>query len=362
MKKSPEIDSMYKTMFSELMQRSVDGALVSEFSPEGSFIGTEVKGRKYWYYEPRGGARKYVGPSTPDLDEKVENFRSLKDTYRSRRKLVSTLKRQARLPGADPFVGDVIEKLADAGLFRLRAVLVGTVAYQTYSALLGVRLPSQTMATDDADFAQFHSVSAAIEDTLPPIMEVLREVDETFQEIPHQADGRRATTFQNSKGYKVEFLTPNTGSEDYLGHPARMPALGGASAEPLRFLDYLIHEPDTAIVLHKGGVVVNVPQPAKYAIHKLIVASRRRDDKATASKRDKDVMQAVSIARAMIETRRHEDLAEAFVEAWERGPSWRKGLATGLGYMRREDRDEVEAGLREGLEAIGEKPEGYLPA
>ncbi|MBL3684602.1 hypothetical protein F2981_18295 (plasmid) [Sinorhizobium meliloti] len=57
-----------------------------------------------------------------------------------------------------------------------------------------------------------------------------------------------------------------------------MPALGGAAAQPLRFLDYLIYHPIRAVLLHGAGVLVNVPAPQRYAIHKLIVASRRLTD------------------------------------------------------------------------------------
>jgi hypothetical protein len=37
-------------------------------------------------------------------------------------------------------IGDVVAGLARAGVFRLRSVLVGTVAYQSYPAILGVEL------------------------------------------------------------------------------------------------------------------------------------------------------------------------------------------------------------------------------
>lgn len=137
------------------------------------------------------------------------------------------------------FTGDVVEALSNAGIFRLRGVLVGTVAYQCYSGLLGVRLPSTAMQTGDADFAQFHSISAAIDDSLPPMLGLLKAIDSTFREIPHQTDSRFTTQYENSKKFKVEFITPNTGSDEHAGHATKMPALGGAAAQPLRFLDYL---------------------------------------------------------------------------------------------------------------------------
>jgi hypothetical protein len=47
------------------------------------------------------------------------------------------------------------------------------------------------MQTGDADFAQFHEISVAVGDTLPPILDVLHRVDPTFREVP---DGRVSAT------------------------------------------------------------------------------------------------------------------------------------------------------------------------
>jgi hypothetical protein len=91
--------------------------------------------------------------------------------------------------------GDVIAALAMAGVFRLRGVLVGTVAYQTYAAMLGVRLSAGPLQTGDIDIAQFKNVSVAIGDSTPPALDVLKEVDKTFRAIPHVVDGRRVTSY-----------------------------------------------------------------------------------------------------------------------------------------------------------------------
>ncbi|WJI64332.1 GSU2403 family nucleotidyltransferase fold protein [Mesorhizobium sp. C416B] len=41
-----------------------------------------------------------------------------------------------------------------------------------------------------------------------------------------------------------------------------------------RFLDFLIRDPIRTALLHRSGLPVLVPSPQRYAIHKLIVASR----------------------------------------------------------------------------------------
>ena len=371
--KMREIDLVYRTMFAELGQRCLDAQFVrdfviegidAKFSVDGSFVKTSVKGRDYWYHQSSsadGRRRKvYVGPvSDPDITRRVEEFRNLKDDLRGRRKLVSTLVREAGLPVPERFSGEVVEALAAAGLFRVRGVLVGTVAFQCYPGIFGMKMPSSSMQTGDADFAQFHSVSVAVEDTIPPILNILRGIDPSFREIPSQGDPRRSTQFESVNRYKVEFLTPNRGSDELSGKPARMPALGGAAAQPLRFLDFLIHEPVRSVMLHRSGVSVVVPAPERYAVHKLIVASRRRKDANGLLKREKDVRQAGLLASAIVGTRRHSDLAEAYAEAWNRGPSWREAISRGISYMSAETADVLREGLMRGLDAIGLDPGEY---
>jgi hypothetical protein len=64
----------------------------------------------------------------------------------------------------------------------------------------------------------------------------------TFRAIAHRSGAAAKSAFVTDGGYRVEFFTSNRGSDDHLDHLARMPALGGASADPLRFLDFLIRD------------------------------------------------------------------------------------------------------------------------
>ena len=232
------LDITYQTLYSELVQRSLDESFTSEFSANGRFVAVEVKGKKYWYFDtpkPEGGAqdRRYVGPvDDPEITKRVEAFKDLKADLKGRRRLVSTLTREAYLPRPLPMTGQVVEGLAKAGFFRMRGVLVGTVAYQCYPAVLGTRLDAVAMQTGDADFAQFHEISVAIKDSMPPILEVLRQVDPTFREIPSQVDGRVSTQFVSRDKFKVEFLTPNQWSDDQEGKPVADAGVGRGGGIP----------------------------------------------------------------------------------------------------------------------------------
>ena len=324
----------HQTMFADLVQRCQD-ATFDEHYPEGGSFVRHVRGdREYWYYVPsiRVDPRRthlYVGPcGDPDIETRVATAGSLKVSYRERRALVSSL-RATGLPYPDRITGDVVEALWKAGFFRLRGVLVGTVGFQAYAGLLGTKLAGSSLTTGDVDLAQFHCISLLVDDTTPPMGDVLACVDPTFKAVPSLASLAISAAYANDSGYKVEFLTPNRGSDEHQGKLTRMPALGDVGATPLRYLDFLIYHPVTSVLLHKGGVPVTVPAPERFAIHKLIVSSLRRSDPNGYAKAAKDLMQAGLLIQTMVADRRADDIGSAWMEAWERGPCWQKHLAEG---------------------------------
>lgn len=320
-----------QTTFAELIERCLDASFDQDFDEQGQFVKVTSKGRGYWYfqkYRDGGRERRYVGPvAEPEITERVKKFKELKADFTERREMVRALGQV--LPRPDPLTGAIIEALWRAGFFRLRGVLIGTVAFQAYAGLLGVKLPSTSLMTQDADFAQFKTISEAVDDTMPPILDVLRQADESFKPIPH-LDSRATTAFINDDRYRIEFLTPNRGSEDHQGKATDMPALGGAGATPLRFLDFLIKDPVWSVILHRGGVPVRVPEPARYAVHKLILSTRRHE--ASFAKADKDRVQASLLVKALSKQRSFE-LGEALAIAESNGPKWRAAVeqaSTGL--------------------------------
>src|ERR1700752_1384583 len=115
--------------YAELVDRSANAAFNEAFAEEGSFTSKTVKGRKYWYFQSgtrESRTQRYVGPETLELLERIEHHKEVRDDARERRALVSTLVRSFGLPRPIPEIGNVLNALANAGVFRLRAVLVGT--------------------------------------------------------------------------------------------------------------------------------------------------------------------------------------------------------------------------------------------
>jgi hypothetical protein len=324
-----------QTTYAELLERCANAAFDEAFTEEGAFTAKTIKGRRYWYFQTGTGAartQRYVGPETPELLAQIEHHKTVRDDERQRRTLVSSLLRSYNLPGPIPRIGDIIAGLAQAGVFRLRGVLVGTVAYQTYSAMLGIRLSASLLQTADVDIAQAKDVSVAVEDSTPPVMDVLRKIDKSFRDVPNASDSRRSTSHVAKDGIRVDFLTPTRGVN--TDKPQSLPSLK-TDAQPLPFLDYLIYQPEPAVILYNAGIYVQVPAPARYAVHKLIVSRRRPEGFA---KRDKDLLQAEALLAVLAEKRPHE-LQLAWQEAYKRGPTWRRLLTEGLGQLEASVRD-----------------------
>lgn len=327
-----------QTIYADLLDKAQDDRVARQ-AGQGTFVSKAIKGRRYWYAQTRDADGKlrqtYSGPETPELLARVRRQRLDLDAERARRDIVRALVRGRAAAGVPPTVGRVLAALADSGIFRLRAVLVGTVAFQAYGPMLGVRLSGAALMTEDIDIAQFRSISIAVEDQTPPVLETLRAVDPTFRAISrpfhtmpesYLADGARRL--------KVEFLTPMRGPDEDA--PVELPALG-TGAQPHRFLDYLIYRERPAVVLHGVGVLVNVPDPARYAWHKLIVSQRRRQ----AEKVPKDLLQAQMLLDVLME-QAPGDVADMFEELANPGrKDWQDLALKGLARIDSRVRDSV---------------------
>jgi hypothetical protein len=138
-------------------------------------------------------------------------------------------------------------------------------------------------------------------------------------------------SLRNARGYRIELLTPHQGADERADALVPLPSLPGLGAQPLRFLDYLLYGEVPTVVLHGPGIAVNIPAPERYAVHKLIVATRRSG--AGRLKAAKDAAQAGSLIRALIETRQVDLLRDAWDDAMARGPHWRQALTRGRGRL-----------------------------
>ena len=339
-----DLPLLAQTTYAELLDLCDQQAFETAFGEEGTFSVKTVKSRRYWYFQPARSAsdtvkpsQRYVGPETEELQQRIAQHRQARRDQRALRAMVRTLVHSYGLPAPLPAVGQVIEGLVRGGVFRLRSVLVGTVAYQTYAAMLGVRMRGSLLQTADVDVAQFLSVSIAVADRTSAMKDLLKSIDPSFRQLP-SLHGTATTRYISGQQLRVEFLVPNQGRDS--DEPLHLPALQ-TEAEPLRFLDFLIHQPVKAVLLHGNGVPVTVPAPERFAVHKLIIARRRKSQHA---KSDKDLQQAATLLQVLLR-KRSDDLKLAWGEAHERGPTWRKLLHAGAAQM--------PTPVREGLSELG---------
>lgn len=261
-----------------------------------------------------GEARRsiYLGRADdPVAVAKAEQYRHASARAKDTKKSIQALRRVSGI--AIPIVyGRLLEAVSRAGLFDHGILLVGTLAYQQYAWLLGVILSEGAARTDDADFSIARFAAASVR-SHEPLEKILKRADKSFRPVLKSSD-RLPRAFQSDQ-IQVEILT-TPGRTDA---PVEIPALQCA-AEPLPFMDYLIQEPVEAIVLYGSGVRVKVPDPARYAVHKLLI---RRP--SYTAKRDKDLIQAHELIE-VLRAREADRLQAAIRDARRRGKEWRNRL------------------------------------
>jgi hypothetical protein len=299
-------------------------------------IGTPQKlmrnGRGYWYDLHRVGTsvkNRYLGEDSPEMAARMvrhgELTQDAKARAEERTRLVRTLRAEG-LVSLDRTTGSLLVGMERAGVFRLGGTLVGTQAFKLYEGELAIRLGATDLTqTGDIDIAQFEHLSLVIGD------KVEDDLAQTFKALNFDpVPGIRTTSVwrwrQTTSTALVEFLTPSFRPEEDI---RELPALGVA-AQSLHFLNYLIAEPIKAAALYRSGVLVQIPRPEAFAIHKLIVANRRSGPDQLKSRKDR--AQAALLIEALAEDR-PDELREAYEDALSRGPQWRAHIEATLKRM-----------------------------
>lgn len=287
-----------------------------------------VGSKSYWYDHYRIGTDtvdRYIGEDTPDLRARLART-APNGAEAERARLMRVLRAEGYLT-ADVATGQAISAMARAGVFRLGGTLVGTQAFRAYEGELGVRIGFDASAlTDDIDIASFERLSVALGDQVDePLGDVFARLK--FDPVPSLAGGQVWKWRQTDRNTLIEFLTPSFSEDEGLRD---LPALG-VSAQSLHFLNYLIAEPISVPLLYRSGALIQVPRPERFAIHKLIVADRRREG-PDALKSRKDRAQAAFLIAVLAEER-PTDLAEAYRDAASRGPAWKSRIAASLARM-----------------------------
>lgn len=279
---------------------------------EGSFTKILVKEKSYWYFQYRKDGkteRLFLGPDSKELQRAIEEIQEVKSVITGLSKTVLSL-------NGFRFRGDASKALSgmsDSGLFLSGTVLVGTNAFLAYQNVFGIqwRSPVDVLARGDIDFAQFSKFSVGVPlDVSEKIKEALESMEAHLVWRSLNNKGAPwAFAINNPQGFQIEFLTPHIGEDDKGSKAIPLP-WAGVCAQPLRFMDYLIEDAfHAAVLLDKGAVLVNLPDPGRFALHKLIVHERRHT--SNIQKKKKDLAQAAAMIGFL--AKNHTSLIE---DAW----------------------------------------------
>jgi hypothetical protein len=320
MAKMPEIAELSQTaqlLYTELLQNVLIGSLPS--SKGISFSRKLKKNSASWYVQVVIGEQRrqyYLGKDNDETQLFIEKFKKQisdeKTSKENRAQLVSALRHSGALV-PDNKSARVIELMETSGIFIKNGVLVGSHAFMTYGNMLGYRWLSQLFRTQDIDIAKSLSSVDKINIALPrkiDIPKILLSSDYPFFEVPTLNHKHPSTSFKiRGKELMVDVLTPMLGKESNA--PIFIEEFN-CSAEPLRYLDYLIQDPVQAVIPYRQGILVNVPEPSRYALHKLVISQRR--PVAFALKAKKDIQQAQQLLKILINESEYE-LSNAYAEA-----------------------------------------------
>jgi hypothetical protein len=291
-----------QTAYRDLLQLLQD-------EPACDIIGNPHKvmrgGKAYWYDMYRFGTavkNRYLGE---DGDETLARIVAHKaqDALASpradtRARLIRVLRAEGMTTTARE-IAAILINFEKSGVFNQGGILVGTHAFQLYEGLLGLRY-------DGIDNGANAAPNDAISIALPPNAKRFQDL-----EFIHPSDAKGSTIWRwkhAKNGGLIEFLTPSQQVEDAI---RPLPMLGLA-AQSRPYLAYLTEKPINASLLYRAGVLVRVPAPARYAIHKLIVAARRKAEQS--QKAQKDRSQAAFLIDALAK-QRPDDLQAAYLTA-----------------------------------------------
>lgn len=258
----------------------------------------------YWYLQhslPKPKKRYYLGAETPELLARIEQQ---KERWAAGKVEASMLERQVAMAigaGCTPVTYQayrVLNAAGQSGLFRAGGVLVGSYAFLALGNMLGVSWRADTTITQDMDFAASKQCMVAIPGGGKPLKDTIMATDSDFLEVPMLDARTPSTSFVvRGKDFRVDVVTPKVGKGE---SPVYVPSIK-SYADSVRFLDFVLEDTQKAVMLAKAGVVVNVPNPARFALHKLVVSQRRHQGQR--AKTLKDIKQAEQVIAVLLDQR-----------------------------------------------------------
>lgn len=314
-------------LYSELLSECLREPL---FRGKGiSFVKKNINKNIYWYMQIVIGSTKkqhYLGSESEELlalmSVQKEKWQSSIPDIEQRERLVAMLL-QGGAAGVTNTEARVFELLGEAGVFSSGCLLIGSHAFSAYANILGLKWESEAMRTKDVDVLSGMELLA--NSSNKNIENTFKDSELDLLEIPALNRKSPTTSFKISgRDLTIDLLTPMKGKPDTT--PVYINAIK-AYAEPVRFLDYLQENTVAGVILAKSGVLVNLPDPARFALHKLMVSERRHTTFALKSR--KDIRQAELLLEYIL-TERPGSLRLAWDAVEEMPGKFKEQLSAGM--------------------------------
>jgi hypothetical protein len=323
-----ELSLSAQTAYAQLFDATLGSELTRSVGDlRGSFAKKTVKGRDYWYFQftDLGGVLRqvYVGADSEPVRALVAAARVPKIEP------LVPLARSAQALGCAPLLPRhfrVVRRIAEYGFFRAGGVLVDTHAFLTYGNILGLRW-DESSRTQDIDLTHAgKSLSLALPSTLQVDAHGAIESLQMGLLPIGGLSGKSGSSYLNPRDpeFRIDFLTTlHRGGDAPYEHPQLRVAL-----QPLKFMEYLLENVGQAVVFcDEGAVAVNIPHPARYALHKLLVFGER--SASMLQKARKDLLQVAALLEYLRQVRAS-DVQEAWVDLVDRGRGWTARARQGL--------------------------------
>ena len=291
------IDSILRenTEYYRRMKTLLVGRLL--VNERGSLKRKVIDGKTYKYIRKKffgKSLEKYIGPEYSQTVSKIENgiIQNKIDQEELSRAKDALKKLRAKNMNYEDFserLRELFQLMEEQGLWDEGLQLIGSWCFKVYQNFFGVEYyPERTV---DIDFA------IQIPYRGDPVQIGRKLADMGFQEDRNIADG---TIRYLAGDLSVEFLKQQKGDGRNQGDPY-IPELDIAP-QALPYLNILLDRPMTRTF--RGLGKITVPSMPAFMVHKLIVASKRRDP----AKKEKDLRQAKAVAQVLRGD--HDHLAE----------------------------------------------------
>lgn len=317
-----------QTSYAELldMARSVEQSKFGFL--RGSFHRRQIKGRTYAYFNFRDvdghGRSVYVGPEGERVQCLIDEFNQSQIVGRH---AALTQRAQACMAlgcsGLPTKHFRLIQKLAGYGFFRGRGVLVGTHAFAAMGNMLGLRWigGGNAMCADFARAESNISIALSGEGDIPT-HDAIMSLDAGL--LPIRAFGVGANrSGRDTPELRAKIAMP-PGEPD--GVSPRSSA--GLELEPVKFVHLLLEDLAHGVVLGKSGAcMVNLPDPARFAVHNLLVYGDESMPERLTSISLLD--QAAALIEWLMDQQRIAQFRGVWRDAQTRGSVWRESADRG---------------------------------